>query len=106
MSQYKQVLIVEDHPLIIEAYKRALEDYSLQHSTTQFHIHIAHDCDTAEQIINTTSLHLVFLDVKVPMSKDKRLLSGEDLGILLHNKQPEAKLIMTFTKKDDTHIRP
>jgi DNA-binding NarL/FixJ family response regulator len=46
MNSYN-VLIIEDHPLIIEAYKSALLQMGSKNPKLSFNIDIAKDCDTA-----------------------------------------------------------
>ena len=73
------VLIIDDHPLIVEAYKTALKYYTAQQSAINFTIQIAENCDSALQLINGYKRKgkepgLVFLDMKLPPSKDHKAL--------------------------------
>lgn len=45
------VLIIDDHPLITEAYITALNYYSKHNETVNFSIQTAHDCDSGRKLI-------------------------------------------------------
>lgn len=46
------VLIIDDHPLIIDSYKTALKIYSHQKESIAFSIQTAEDCDSGIKLIN------------------------------------------------------
>ena len=108
-QQHYNALIIDDHPLISEAYKSAFLFYERQHKTISFDIRVCHDCDSAiEQIYefsnNQISLDIVFLDISLPPSKDRKILSGEDLGLKINELIPEAKIIISTTFNDNYRI--
>ncbi|MFY0605014.1 MAG: response regulator transcription factor [Flavobacteriaceae bacterium] len=108
MSVYN-ALIIDDHPLISEAYKSAFLYIQKQDSGISFEIQVAHDCETAYEIIEHFSIHkkqldIVFLDMSLPPSKDKKILSGEDLGLHINSLLPEAKIIVSTTFNDNYRI--
>lgn len=107
MANTYNVLIIEDHPLIIEAYKRAfLEVANASHELT-FNIDTAKSCDEAILKINkakTNALDLVFLDIKLPPSQDGQILSGEDLGIYIRENLFDVKIIIATTYNDNFRI--
>ena len=102
------ILIIEDHPLIIEAYKNALLQISSKNDKLNFKIDIANDCDTAYYKIKEETIKLntdvVFLDIKLPASKDGKIISGEDLGIKIRNLLPNVKIIVATTHNDNYRI--
>ena len=103
------VLIIDDHPLITEAYKTALEYYSKQYNSTKFSVKTAEDCDSAFRIINSfvsneRVLDLVFLDIRLPPSKDGKILSGEDLGLKIIKLLPDTKIIVSTTFNDNYRV--
>ena len=53
MIENKQytALIIDDHPLISEAYKSAFNHISKQNESISFDISVAHNCDTAYELI-------------------------------------------------------
>ena len=94
MSKNYQIIIVDDHPFIIEAYKNALKSYSVNnfdYTTTQ-----ANNCKTAyETIMNATqAFDIAFLDISMPAYEEKNIMSGEDLAKLLRKHMPDCKIIL------------
>ena len=109
MKQKNKVLIIDDHPLICDAYKSALQQVMKQNENVKIKIESAENCDTArEKITNTWTedgWDLVFLDIRLPASKDRRILSGEDLGELIRENHPLAKIIVATTFNDNYRIQ-
>lgn len=103
MSKPLNVLIVDDHPLIVKAYQSAVKHVGKKRSC-QFHIETADSCDTAQEAINKYTeeepLEMAFLDISLPPSKDGEIVSGEDLGTLIREVSPNTKIIVstTFTR--------
>lgn len=102
-------LFIDDHPLIIDAYKSAFNYYSIQNESIKFSIEIADDCDRGIEVINDffkkgKKLDVVFLDISLPSSKDDKILSGEDLGLKINKLLPEAKIIVSTTLNDNYRI--
>ncbi len=104
IKQYN-ILIIEDHPLIIEAYKNALLHISSKNDKLKFNIDIANDCDTAyskiEKAVIRKNIDIVFLDIKLPPSKDGKIISGEDLGIKIRALFSEVKIVIATTYNDN-----
>lgn len=104
IKQYN-ILIIEDHPLIIEAYKNALLNISSEDDKLKFNIDIANDCDTAfykiEKAVIRKNIDIVFLDIKLPPSKDGKIISGEDLGIKIRALFSEVKIVVATTYNDN-----
>ncbi|MDC7995432.1 response regulator [Altibacter sp. HG106] len=102
------VLLIDDHPLILEAYKNALNRIEQTLEKHRFHIDIASDCDTAYRKITTvpktTSIDLIFLDMRLPPSQDGKILSGEDLGLIIKKTLPNSKIIVSTTHTDNYRI--
>lgn len=103
------VLIIDDHPLISEAYKAAFKHFAAENENIQFSIDNAQNCDTAYEIIKDFSksnknLDIVFLDIKLPPSKDGKLLSGEDLGLKITKMLPDTKIIVSTTFNDNYRV--
>jgi DNA-binding NarL/FixJ family response regulator len=91
-----KVLIVDDHPMIIEGYKNALLRINSDQMTLR--IDTADSCDTAFDKIKNASTgsqyDVVFLDIKLPPSSDGKIISGEDLGIKVKELLPETKVVI------------
>jgi len=109
MRQNNKVLIIDDHPLICDSYRNALQQVMKENQDIQMQIESAENCDTAkEKIMNSwtnDSWDLVFLDIRLPASKDRRLLSGEDLGEMIRENHPLAKIIVATTFNDNYRIQ-
>lgn len=91
----KNILIVDDHPFIIQGYKNAITRYNPENY--DFVISEAKDCQSAFTLItNTDSLvfDIAFLDISMPSYEEKGLYSGEDLAKLILQYMPNCKIIM------------
>ena len=100
MSEVLQVLVIDDHPVIIEVYKNVLLEIekNFLESKLRFQVTEANNCDEALKKIHQASrnnpYHLIFLDIKLPSSQFEKIYSGEDLGELIIKLLPESKLIV------------
>lgn len=96
-----RILLVEDHPLILDAYKLAFKEIENNNPLWKFYIAEANSCDTAMAVLETNNpqrgFDLVFLDLKIPASKDRKILSGEDIGVYVRKKYSDSKLIIITT---------
>jgi DNA-binding NarL/FixJ family response regulator len=89
------ILIVDDHPFIIEGYKNAITRYNPKEY--EFSITQAKDCRSAYDIItNPTALifDVAFLDISMPPYEEKGIYSGEDLAKLINETMPNCKIIL------------
>lgn len=103
------VLIIEDMPLTLTAYKRAFNYISKHDEGISFKIEEANNCDTAYEKIeyfsqNDKNPDIVFLDINLPPSKDGKILSGEDLGLKINILLPNTKIIVSTTFNDNYRI--
>jgi len=109
MSKIYNVLIVDDHPIIADAYKSAFEFISAENNEIEFKITIVTNCDSAVENITTASkgagIDIVFLDISLPPSTDGKYLSGEDLGIKIKEVLPKCKIIVATTFNDNYRIQ-
>lgn len=97
MKKILNVLIIEDHQLIINAYKTILDELQTKNKIKQCDIDQATCCDSALELIKEKIYDLVFLDISIPASKDGQFQSGEDLGALILKMFPEVKIIVITT---------
>ncbi|SHL77225.1 response regulator [Flavobacterium chilense] len=91
----RNILIVDDHPFIIEGYKNAITRYHPKEY--EFHILQAHDCKSGYDLIEnqqTPTFDVAFLDISMPAYEEKNIFSGEDLAKLLMEKMPNCKIIL------------
>ncbi|MDO5981429.1 response regulator transcription factor [Flavivirga spongiicola] len=106
MSPYR-VLLIDDHPLITNVYKRTLQTIAKLNKTLKFNIDVAHSCDMAIFKINEATKNkpfdIVFLDIGLPASQDNKILGGEDLGILIRKQFKKIKIIVS-TSYDDSYM--
>lgn len=91
----KNILIVDDHPFIIEGYKNAITRYNPHQY--EFLISQAHDCKSGYDLIedeNAPHFDVAFLDISMPAYEEKDIYSGEDLAKLILKKMPSCKVIL------------
>jgi DNA-binding NarL/FixJ family response regulator len=91
----RNILIVDDHPFIIEGYKNAITRYNPKEY--DFVISQAYDCKSGYELIedvNTPSFDVAFLDISMPAYEEKDIFSGEDLAKLILEKMPHCKIIL------------
>ena len=89
------ILIVDDHPFIIQGYKNAITRYNT--NEFEFLIAEAKDCKSAYEIITnseTKAFDIAFLDISMPTYEEKGMFSGEDLAKLLMEYMPKCKIIL------------
>jgi DNA-binding NarL/FixJ family response regulator len=89
-----QILIVDDHPFIIEAYKNAINKYS--QNGFEFVVTQANNCKTGYENIVNQSRHfdIAFFDISMPEYAEKGIYSGEDLAMLMKTEMPDCKIIL------------
>ena len=94
MKKKLNILIVDDHPVIVEAYSNILTSAGL--GNYEFIIDTANNCDTAIRKIENSakSLHydILFFDVKLPPSTNNNIISGEGLAVFAKKMLPKAKI--------------
>ena len=89
------ILMIDDHPSMIEGYKSILSfnELGLKITTTP-----AYNCETAFNIIDTTpafkGFDFAFVDLSLPPYLEKNIKSGEDLALLIKNKFPNCKIVI------------
>lgn len=102
-------LIIDDHPLISEAYKSAFNYIDQQNDGISFNIYVAHNCDDAYKLIKehadaSKKVDIIFLDMRLPPSEEGKILSGEDLGLKINTMLPESKIIVSTTFNDNYKV--
>ena len=95
------VLMVDDHPAIIEGYKAILCFNTLGYDVKTT---TAYDCEAAFKIIvkeTTSPFDVVFIDISLPGYLEKKISSGEDLVFLARKHMPKAKIVIltSYTEK-------
>jgi two-component system response regulator NreC len=88
-----KVLIIDDHPPIVEGYKAILSynpyGYVLTTAT-------AFSCETAYELVSTTrnSFDIVMIDYTMPPFPKKNIHNGADLVPVIRQYLPNAKIMM------------
>ncbi|MEP1490152.1 MAG: DNA-binding response regulator [Algibacter sp.] len=100
-----KILIIDDHPIIIDAYKRALNQLTNKNGKIKFEIDTANDCDVSilkinESVKSKAYFDFVFLDIRLPPSSDNKILGGIDLGGLIRSQSEYTKIIVSTTFND------
>jgi DNA-binding NarL/FixJ family response regulator len=100
-----RILMIDDHPMIIEGYQNTLQ--FTKKDTQNLEIDIANNCDEAIAFMNKsvqTNRHynVLFIDISLPPSKDGLMNSGEDLAIYARKTLPKAKVII-LTMFDESY---
>ena len=94
MPQNINVLIIDDHPFIIQGYKNVINLFPNKKLTFSFTEAV--DCETGYNTIVNSEIDfdVAFLDLSMPVYQDENILSGEDLAMLLKNRMPNCKIII------------
>lgn len=90
-----KILMIDDHPPIIEGYKIILSQNELGYNIATA---MANDCETAynliTKVVDSYSFDLVFIDVTLPAYSDKKIYSGEDLISIIRKCMPKTKIVI------------
>jgi len=95
MPQNINLLIVDDHPFIIQGYENVIKRFP--NKKYEFTITKASDCKTGyENITNNSdnSFDYAFLDISMPDYPEKNIFTGEDLAKLINQEMPNCKVIL------------
>jgi len=96
MEQHLNILMVDDHPMIIEGYQNTL--LATKKENQHLNIDIALNCDMANELmkksVKQTPYDILFFDISLPPSKDGQITSGEDLAKIARVYLPDAKIII------------
>lgn len=97
MNQKIKILMIDDHPMIIEGYQNTL--LFTKKETQILEIDIANNCDQAIAFMNKAvekenPYNVLFVDISLPPSTDGTMNSGEDLATYARKVLPNAKIII------------
>ncbi|MCD2257582.1 response regulator [Psychroserpens luteolus] len=97
MTKTINVLLIDDHPIIIDAYKNTLEKLNDGNDEFNFIINSAKCCDSAllefKSSLKDQPYDLVFVDIRLP-SKNPKIKSGEELCSIFKSLSPNTKYII------------
>lgn len=102
MKKELRILLVDDHPIIIEGYKNAL----VAHYRKEYELHtdVAHNCEDASIFIKRAKeepYDIGLIDINLPPSPDGQLNSGEDVAQFMKKHHEDSKVIV-LTMHDET----
>lgn len=97
MTEHINILMIDDHPIIIEGYQNTL--LFTKKENQELKIDIANNCDEAiafmnKAVENNTPYNVLFVDISLPPSTDGSMQSGEDLAEYARKVLPNAKIII------------
>jgi len=97
MTETIRILMIDDHPMIIEGYQNTLLFTKKENQSLD--IEIANNCDEAimamdKSVKTNRPFQVLFVDISLPPSKDGSMNSGEDLAIYARTILPKAKIII------------
>ncbi|NMH87203.1 response regulator [Flavivirga algicola] len=97
MIEKLKILMIDDHPMIIEGYQNTL--LFTKKESQELDIDIANNCDEAiaymdKSIENETPYDVLFVDISLPPSADGLMNSGEDLAEYARRILPRSKIII------------
>ena len=93
MAEKIKILIVDDHPTMVEGYKSILNSRFPEEKLT---VTTAYNCETAYNYI-TQAIHpydIILLDLALPPYETANIFSGEDLAILIRKLYKDTKIMM------------
>lgn len=105
MTKTCNVLIIDDHEIIVEAYKNSLNAFLSNQMDAELIIDSAYNCESAlKKLKGRQKYNLVLLDISLPRCEEERLYSGEDVGLVIRKLAPETKIIIITSFTDNFRI--
>lgn len=97
MVEKLKILMIDDHPMIIEGYQNTL--LFTKKENQELEIDIANNCDEAikymdQAVSSNLPYNVLFVDISIPPSNDGVMSSGEDLAEYARKVIPNAKIII------------
>ena len=97
MTEKIKILMIDDHPIIIEGYQNTL--FFTKKENQELEIDIANNCDEAITYMDKSiqierPYDVLFVDISLPPSADGLMSSGEDLAEYARRILPKAKIII------------
>lgn len=97
MIEKIKILMIDDHPMIIEGYQNTL--FFTKKESQELEIDIANNCDEAiaymdKSIQKEAPYDVLFVDISLPPSADGSMNSGEDLAEYARRILPNTKIII------------
>lgn len=94
MKKKIQLLMVDDHPFILQAYKNTLNGF--KKDDYEIIISEANSGQSGYDVIvnSTVDFDVALLDISLPTYMEKNIESGVDLAVLLREKMPTCKIFL------------
>jgi DNA-binding NarL/FixJ family response regulator len=105
MPQNINVLIIDDHPFIIQGYKNVIKLFP--NKDIEFTFFEAVDCKSGyEAVVNTeVQYDIAFLDVSMPTYEEMNINTGEDIAKLLMKEMPECKIALLTMHSESLKVQ-
>jgi len=105
MPQNINVLIVDDHPFIIQGYKNVIKLFP--NKDIEFTFFEAIDCKSGyEAVVNAeVNYDIAFLDVSMPTYEEMNINTGEDIAKLLMKEMPECKIALLTMHSESLKVQ-
>jgi DNA-binding NarL/FixJ family response regulator len=100
MKQQLKILMIDDHPFILQAYKNTLDLFKPTEYEMIYFEGI--DGESGYSVIAnaTTDYDIALFDISIPEYPQKNIESGIDLAVLLKKTMPTCKIVL-LTMHDD-----
>ncbi len=105
-KEKKTALLADNCPLICETYKNIISKTTKLDSKFNFNIDVTYSCNGVYDIIKKiiekkTTLNFIILDLKLLPTENRKILSAEDLGLLIRKLLPSTKIIVSTDSYDN-----
>jgi DNA-binding NarL/FixJ family response regulator len=105
MKQTYSILIVDDHALIVDGYKNALEFGFPSDTNIELNVDFATSFEVAvEKIESNSSYDLIILDLSLPKCSITNMNTGEDFGARVRLTCPKTRLLIITSYEDSLRI--
>lgn len=107
-KEKKSILIIDSCPLICEAYKSIINSINRSNNYL-FDVSLSYCGKDGYDIIsnsskNNISFDLIILELKFSSNYQKKILSGEDLSLIIRQTFPNSKIIISASSDDNFRI--
>lgn len=90
------ILLIDDHPMVIQSYINCLTGHTLPNSVPKFTV--AMNCKDAFALIDNMKpnhqFDLALIDHRLPVYNEKSMLNGSDLALMLKEKNKQCKIVI------------
>lgn len=94
MKERLRILMIDDHPFILNAYKRSLERVKPEEFEIITTEGVSGETGYYAIMKSPVVFNIAFLDISIPPFEEQNIESGVDLALLLTQKMPSCKIIL------------